>query len=109
MNVRRKYILTFVPVFLFLSVISVRAQDRIRVFASFEDESQVAAVKTSEGVEIRQSTRFPLWGSNSLEVLCPEGGGWVMLTDIPADWPQAREPAGVCLERAANVPGPGSG
>ena len=56
------------------------------VFATFEDFAQVDSVKTTPGVEVRQSSRFPLWGENSLQTDYPVSGGRIEVTDIPRDW-----------------------
>ena len=70
---------------LFFGVGSALAQ-RINVFASFEDQAQVEAVETSEEVLLRQSSRFPVWGDNSMEVAYPVAGGRIALNSIPTDW-----------------------
>ena len=65
---------------------SLTAQGRMNVFASFEDEAQVSAVKASAGVGLASSTRFPVWRDHSLEVEFPADGGEIEFTQIPTDW-----------------------
>ena len=58
----------------------------LQVFASFEDPSEIAAVKGSAGVQLATSKRFPAWGGNSLDVSFPANGGSLEFTKIPTDW-----------------------
>ena len=69
---------------LLASVTDVRAE--LQVFGSFEDRTEVAAVKLSAGVKTFASTRFPAWEGNSLEVVFPPAGGSIEYARIPADW-----------------------
>ena len=57
-----------------------------QVFGSFENPSEVAAIRASAGVQFRQSTRFPAWEGNSLEVVFPGLGGSIVTSRIPAEW-----------------------
>src|SRR5262245_1036745 len=42
----------------------------LEVFASFEKQSEIAAIKPSPGVRIASSQRFPAWAGNSLRLPC---------------------------------------
>ncbi len=59
---------------------------RLEVFATFEEASDVASVSASQGIRYAASERFPAWGKNSLEVVFPEAGGSIRLSDLPEDW-----------------------
>ena len=58
----------------------------LEVFASFENQDEIAAIKASAGVEIAQSTRFPAWAGNSLEATFPASGGSLEFSKVPSDW-----------------------
>ncbi len=58
----------------------------LEVFASFENQAEVAAVRGSDGVKTNASTRFPAWDGNSLEVIFPASGGKIETAKIPNDW-----------------------
>src|SRR6266540_4348815 len=58
----------------------------LEVFASFEKQSEIAAIKPSPGVRIASSQRFPAWAGNSLEAVFPPGGGSLEFSKVPADW-----------------------
>jgi hypothetical protein len=74
----------FVFVLLLLIRVSVFAQ--FDVFASFEEQTEVSSIKSSDGVRIAVSKRFPAWSGNSLEAIFPQRGGAIELTKIPQDW-----------------------
>ncbi len=63
---------------------AIRAE--LEVFASFEDSTEVEAIKASAGVQVKASTRFPAWEGNSLEVTVPAEGGAIRTSRIPGDW-----------------------
>ncbi len=56
------------------------------VFATFEDQKEITALKVSDGVRVAASTRFPAWNVTSLEAVFPANGGTLELTKIPPDW-----------------------
>ena len=59
---------------------------RLEVFASFEDQAEIAAIKGSPGVQITSSTRFAAWAGKSLEVTFPASGGSLEFSKVPNDW-----------------------
>jgi len=64
----------------------IRAQERLNVFASFENEAEISSVKASAGVQVSSSAKFPTWRNKSLEVVFPEKGGEIEIGCIPVDW-----------------------
>src|SRR5678815_2603398 len=54
-----------------LAIAASTVHARLEVFASFEDQTEIAAIKTSPGVTIASSKRFAAWAENSLEVTIP--------------------------------------
>jgi len=81
-NLRRLLFLAFI--LLVLGATNVYAD--LEVFASFEKQEEIAAIKTSPGVRIASSKRFPAWAGNSLEAIFPPNGGSLEFTKVPADW-----------------------
>ncbi len=71
---------------LFFITGSLLAQGRLNVFYSFEDEAQLSKLEVTDGVRIARSERYSTWRDNSLEVVFPEGGGQIELTEVPTDW-----------------------
>ena len=66
--------------------VSTPARAELQVFASFENLKEVQSIKSSLDVRLSQSTRFPAWEGNSLEVRIPATGGWIQFPQIPANW-----------------------
>ncbi len=87
MSLRRLIVLSLVS--LLLAAGSLAAQERLRVFLTFEKQSEIDALKASTGVTIAQSTNFPAWHQNSLETVFPAGGGQLTLAGFPTDWRQS--------------------
>jgi len=85
MSAKEKGLIILVSGLIFLASSRAAAQ-RMDVFASFENQAEVEGVKASDGVLLRQSSSFPTWGDNSLEVSCPADGGTITLKKIPTDW-----------------------
>ncbi len=56
------------------------------VFATFENQAEITSLKTSDGVRLAASNRFPAWNVSSLETTFPTNGGTLELTKIPPDW-----------------------
>lgn len=73
-------------VVLLLAIAASSVYARLEVFASFEDQAEIAAIKASPGVELASSKRFAAWAENSLEVTIPANGGSLEFTKVPADW-----------------------
>ncbi len=73
-------------VLLYLGLLCDRAWAELQVFASFEEQAEIKSIRSSSGVRIGPSTRFPAWEGNSLEVIVPEGGGSIEVSKIPPDW-----------------------
>jgi Beta-galactosidase/Beta-galactosidase trimerisation domain len=71
---------------LLLAFIVPSVYARLEVFASFENQAEIAAIKGSPGVEITSSTRFAAWAANSLEVTFPASGGNLEFSKVPNDW-----------------------
>jgi hypothetical protein len=89
--------LPFVPLFpfvpyslLYFFVLIVLGNSRVyaqfEVFASFEEQAEVASVVSSDGVRVAVSKRFPAWRGNSLEAIFPQRGGAIEFKKIPQDW-----------------------
>jgi len=72
--------------FIFLAIAADNVYADLEVFASFENQAEIAAIKTSPGVRIASSKRFPAWAGNSLEAVFPPGGGSLEFSKVPADW-----------------------
>jgi hypothetical protein len=88
-----KTIAIIVVTFVFLSFYFESSLARPRIFASFEDESQVSAINATPGVLLFSSNRFPIWGDKSLEVVFPVAGGSIELTEVPVDWLSRNDPS----------------
>ena len=69
-----------------LGLMCDRAWAELEVFASFEEQGEIQSIRSSSGVRISPSTRFPAWEGNSLEVIAPEGGGSIEISKMPPDW-----------------------
>jgi len=69
-----------------LGLLCDRAWAELQVFASFEEQLEIKSIRSSSGVRIGPSTRFPAWEGSSLEVISPEGGGSIEISQIPPDW-----------------------
>ncbi len=79
-----KNVLLFV--FLDLGLLCDRAWAELQVFASFEEQAEISSLRSSSGVRMGPSSRFPAWEGSSLEVVAPEGGGSIEISQVPADW-----------------------
>jgi Beta-galactosidase/Beta-galactosidase trimerisation domain len=71
---------------IFIALAGRSAHAQLEVFASFEKQEEVSSVRSSEGVSIAATRRFPAWSGNSLETTFPQHGGTIEFTKIPGDW-----------------------
>ncbi len=80
---QRLKLTSFALAFILLSIQNAYAQE---VFATFENQAEIASIKASDGVRLAASKRFPAWNVSSLEAAFPANGGTLELTKIPTDW-----------------------
>jgi hypothetical protein len=80
---RRLKLAAFALAFILLTIQHAYAQE---VFATFEKQEEITSLKTSDGVRLAASKRFPAWNVDSLETTFPTNGGTLELTKIPPDW-----------------------
>ena len=74
-------------VFSFVHVIvTPKVYADLDVFASFENQAGITSIKSSPGVQVSSSKRFPAWAGNSLQAIFPSQGGTLEFTKIPTDW-----------------------
>lgn len=76
-------IAAFALAFILLTIQHAYAQE---VFATFENQAEIASIKASDEVRLAASKRFPAYNIASLEAAFPANGGTIELTKIPHDW-----------------------